>query len=604
MQFAITQLKQHRFSGWLGSGVYFFLLAAAYTLARISALPSVSDWTYLILAAAFAVVVVAWLAWTWRDPSEGRHNSEFRRLVQSSVDRASFSIMWTDLSGRFLYTNEAASQLLGYSPEEFRTMSVLDLDLDTSEQMLRDSLKCTKETGEMVFESSHRKKDGTIVPVEIAVRHLEFERKDVFCCFCRDITDRKLAEGALRVAHDQSELFLNAVPSILIALDHTGRIERWNLAAANIFGLAEWAVRGRPLGACGVEWSRPDLDDLVASWLTLSRQLRYDDLQFNKQGEKHFLGLTINPITRDDGQNSGLLIAGADTTERRHLEDGLRQAQKLEAVGQLAAGIAHEINTPTQYVTDNTTFLKDSWASVGEILALAQTLQAESPATSPETAIDRLRQSAQAADLGYLLQEVPLAIAQSLDGLQRIAQIVRAMKEFSHPGSAEKIPTDINKAIETTITVARNEWKYVAEMVTDFDATLPAVPCFVGEFNQVILNLIVNAAHAIRDAGGEEHKGKITIATRHHGHSATVIISDTGAGIPEAIRSRIFEPFFTTKQVGKGTGQGLALAHSVIVKKHAGTIRFDSEIGKGTTFFIRLPLAPPVVVEAAPAAKA
>jgi signal transduction histidine kinase len=203
-----------------------------------------------------------------------------------------------------------------------------------------------------------------------------------------------------------------------------------------------------------------------------------------------------------------------------------------------------------------------------------------------------LLQCTEEADPTYLCREVPQAIAQALEGVQRISKIVRAMKEFSHPGSEGKCAIDINHTIETTIAVARNEWKYVADVQTYFAADLPPVPCLAGEFNQVILNLLINAAHAIGEALGEGSacKGTITITTRCAGDWMEVQIQDTGVGVPENIRARIFEPFFTTKEVGKGTGQGLALAHTVIVKKHDGQIWFESEVGKGTTFFLRLPL--------------
>jgi signal transduction histidine kinase len=177
------------------------------------------------------------------------------------------------------------------------------------------------------------------------------------------------------------------------------------------------------------------------------------------------------------------------------------------------------------------------------------------------------------------------------EGVDRVATIVRAMKRFSHPGPAEKIPTDIHQLIESTILVSRNEWKYVADLTTEFDAEMPPVPCIAGEFNQVLLNLIMNATHAIADVVKESGgKGAIRISTRRNGDFAEIRVSDTGGGIPVGIRSKVFDPFFTTKAVGKGTGQGLAIAHSVIVRKHRGTIRFDSETGKGATFVIQLPL--------------
>jgi two-component system, NtrC family, sensor kinase len=406
----------------------------------------------------------------------------------------------------------------------------------------------------------------------------------------------KRAENALRAAHKESELFINSVPSILIGTDARGHVTRWNQCAANTFGLAESEVRGKPLKECGIKWLHPDIAGEIESWLRGEQSSRRDNVPFEKAGTRRFLGITISRVNFPDEKGAGLLITGADTTDRKTLEEQLRQAQKLEAIGQLAAGIAHEINTPTQFVSDNTTFLKDSWPAIKEMLCASRALHAESAAGSISAQIlSQLAQSmAAAADLDYLMEEIPRAIDQSLEGVQRVAKIVRAMKEFSHPGSEEKHAIDINRAIETTVTVARNEWKYVADVQTNFDSTLPMVPCLAGEFNQAILNLLINAAHAIHDAVGDGSKGKgvITIETKREGEWAEIQIKDTGTGIPEAIRGRIFEPFFTTKDVGKGTGQGLTLAHSLIVKKHGGQIWFESEVGKGTTFFLRLPIAP------------
>jgi PAS domain S-box-containing protein len=266
--------------------------------------------------------------------------------------------------------------------------------------------------------------------------------------------------------------------------------------------------------------------------------------------------------------------------ERDRLEDNLRQAQKLEAIGQLAAGIAHEINTPTQYVGDNLRFLKESF---GELASLLAQLVKVGGAPAGKLLGD--------ADFDYLKEEIPRALNQSLEGVDRVAKIVRAMKEFSHP-AREKTATDLNRAIQSTITVASNEWKYVAEVDMDLDTNLPQVHCSPAEFNQVVLNIVVNAAHAISDVVGDggKGKGKIRVKTRAEGDWVVVEIGDTGSGMPLHVQQRIFEPFFTTKEVGKGTGQGLAIAHNVIVDKHGGTIKVNSAPGAGTTFVIRLPI--------------
>jgi len=409
-----------------------------------------------------------------------------------------------------------------------------------------------------------------------------------------DITERKSTQEALRRAHEEAELFINAVPSILIGINRDSRIKRWNLEAAKVFGLVKAEVIGKSLSECGIHWVRSDMQAEIDSWCAGREMRRVEALPFVIDGETRFLGLTLNWICAPEERIDELLIIGSDVTDREILGQQLRQAQKLEAIGQLAAGIAHEINTPTQYVGDNTRFLQESWHSFNELLAIAREMrQLAAPGPiSPQT-LQRFDTLAQAADFEYLQTEIPRAIEQSLDGIERVAKIVRAMKDFSHPGSEEKRSIDINQAIETTITVARNEWKYVSDVETHFDSNLPLVSCHAGEFNQVILNLLINAAQAIAEAreDGSQGKGKIVVSTMRDQDWAEISISDTGAGIPEAVRSRVFEPFFTTKPVGKGTGQGLALAHTAVVRRHGGKIWFDSELGKGTTFYIRMPLA-------------
>ena len=281
------------------------------------------------------------------------------------------------------------------------------------------------------------------------------------------------------------------------------------------------------------------------------------------------------------------------------MEVQLRQSQKLESIGQLAAGIAHEINTPTQYIGDNTRFLKDAFGSVVEMLRDYDRLlaAAKSAPLSPGQ-IAQLETAMVGRDMEFLYGQIPAAIQETLEGVERVSKIVRAMKEFSHPGGKEKTPSDLNKAIETTTTVARNEWKYVADLELRLAPDLPSVPCFLGEFNQVILNLVVNAAHAVGDVvrARPGSKGKITVSTKRLGEQVEIRVADTGTGIEEKHRAKIFEPFFTTKDVGKGTGQGLTVVYSNIVKKHGGTVTFETEVGRGTTFILRLPINPPPLI--------
>gem|GEM_PF-5816618 len=305
----------------------------------------------------------------------------------------------------------------------------------------------------------------------------------------------------------------------------------------------------------------------------------------------HILGRILE---RDqNGEPCRMAGVAQDITEKKRLEDQLFQAQKLESVGRLAAGIAHEINTPAQYVSDNTMFLKESGIDLLEFARKVEKLLLEEYRESlPAEVKEKFQALLEELDMEFLLEEVPKAIDQSLEGLARVTKIVRAMKEFSHPGSAVQEPTDLNKAIQSTATIARNEWKYVSDLEMDLDPDLPLVRCYGGDFNQVILNLIVNAAHAIgevvKDKPGE--KGKIKVSTRKDGDWAEIRVEDTGTGIPKEIRHKIFEPFFTTKPVGKGTGQGLSLVYSVITGKHGGEVGLESEEGKGTTFILRIPI--------------
>lgn len=410
-----------------------------------------------------------------------------------------------------------------------------------------------------------------------------------------------LMEESLRDFHAETELFINSVPSVLIGTDIEGKITRWNNGAEAVFDINKKNAEGRSLSSLGIWGNGVDVLRRIEKVLSTgsSRQL---NLAFVRNEEQRLAGLTVHPLRSHVGTIVGSVIIGSDITEKKVIEDQLRQTQKLEAIGQLAAGIAHEINTPTQFVSDNLTFLKGAWTDIAPLLAAAQKLKASGATAFTGADLAEFEAVVGQLDLDYVLKEIPQAINDSLDGLGRTSKIVRAMKEFSHRGSGEKQDNDINAAILTTITVCRNEWRYVADVDTDLAPDLPHVPCVVDQFNQVVLNIIVNAAHAIADVvkDGAQGKGHITVRTRREGDWAEIAISDTGAGIPLKIRNRVFEPFFSTKEVGKGTGQGLAMAHNAIVKIHGGKIWFDSVPDKGTTFFIRLPLSPSSVPQESP----
>ena len=275
--------------------------------------------------------------------------------------------------------------------------------------------------------------------------------------------------------------------------------------------------------------------------------------------------------------------------ESEEMQSQLLQAQKMESIGQLAAGISHEINTPIQYIGDNTHFLKDSFDEMAPVLENVKKMAEESDQANVIKNISDIKTS---INFEFLVEEIPKAINQTIEGIDHVSEIVKAIKEFSHPGSKEKTKVDLNQSLLSTIIVARNEWKYIAELETDFDENLGHVFCLPNELNQVFLNLIVNAAHAIESRKNKEKdqkRGLIRIVTKRHDNYTEISISDTGTGIPHEIQDKVFDPFFTTKEIGKGTGQGLSLAYSTIVDKHHGEINFKTSVGNGTTFTIKLP---------------
>lgn len=523
--------------------------------------------------------------------------------LQLLLDSTAEAIYGLDLSGNCTFCNQALLRMLGYQDAS----SMLGKNMhEVIHHSRADGSHYPMEEC-CIFQAFRKgsvmhvddevvwRADGACLPVEYWSHPVKHGEKTVGAMVTFvDITERKAAQEALSRAHEEAELFINSVPSILIGISRDSRIKRWNLAAAQVFGLTAAEVAGKHLANCGIQWARANMQVEIDSWCADREPRSIEVLPFVINAETRFLGLALKWISAPEEGGDELLIIGSDVTEREILGQQLRQAQKLEAIGQLAAGIAHEINTPIQYVGDNTRFLQESWRSFHALFAITREMQQEATPgpISPQT-LQRFDALAQGADFEYLQTEIPHAIEQSLEGIQRVTKIVRAMKEFSHPGSEEKKSIDINQAIETTITVARSEWKYVSDVETHFDPDLPLVLCHAGEFNQVILNLLINAAQAIAHVVGDgsQGKGKIVVSTARDQDSAEISISDTGAGIPEAVRSRVFEPFFTTKPVGKGTGQGLSLAHTAIVRRHGGKIWFDSELGKGTTFHIRIPFA-------------
>ncbi len=534
-----------------------------------------------------------------------------RDFLQVLMDNLPDSIYFKDAEFRFTRVNRAYARLLGIEDPQVaigKTQAHF-LSAHLTRQSLVDEQRMFV-TGEPIIDAREQVRNASgntiwMSSTKVPLRDANGNFTGIVGV-SRDITERKLFEERLAYERELLQTLLENSPDYIYFKDLNSRFLRFSQTLARKFGVAPADLVGKnDSDFFGEEHARDAFEDEQRIIRTGEPVIgKVEQEQIKATGGITWALTNKMPLRNPEGKIIGTFGISKDITALKEAELGrqmmelqLRQAQKLEAIGQLAAGIAHEINTPTQYVGDNTRFLKDSFESIfkvvrsyGELLKSVKT-----NAVSPEL-IDRVEASLAAGDLDYLSEQVPAAIRETLEGIERVTKIVRAMKEFSHPGGKDKCPADLNKAIETTVTVARNEWKYVAEMVLNFDSALPLVPCLIGEFNQVILNLVVNAAHAIGDVvkNTPGTKGRITVSTRRQGECVEIRVSDTGTGIPEAARGRIFEPFFTTKAVGKGTGQGLAIVYGSIVKKHGGTVDFETEVGQGTTFLLRLPIVPPV----------
>jgi PAS domain S-box-containing protein len=400
--------------------------------------------------------------------------------------------------------------------------------------------------------------------------------------------------GALAAERDQFASMLAAAPVGIARVLLDGTLSTVNPALAAIVGHERAALEGQDAQAHVEPGARAAVATLIAEMASGARARVEGKLRLrHKSGAVVHTELGAALVRDGQGAPQHILIVVVDVTARRSLEAELRHAQKLESVGRLAAGIAHEINTPMQFIGDNVTFLRGAF---DDLLALCQAYRAacDKAAGGPLAEADRaaLRDAEEGADLDYVKDHIPRAVESTLMGAKRVAKIVQSMKSFARADGGEHTVADLNAALRDTLTVAANELKYVADVETQFD-DLPLVPCCLSDMNQVFLNLLINAAHAIGDVvqrSGE--RGTIRVLTRRDGDHVIIAVSDTGTGIAEAVRGRVFEPFFTTKPVGKGIGQGLAVARSV-VNKHGGTLKFDTQPGRGTTFFIRLPLLPP-----------
>lgn len=537
-----------------------------------------------------------------RDITERRAAEESIHRLSQAVEQSPSMVVITDVNGRIEYVNRKFIEVTGYTSNEVlgknpRILKSGEMPPEAYRQMWtrisngqewHGEFHNRKKSGELYWESA------SISPIKDA-----FGNASGFLAVKEDITEKKLAETALRESEQRFRTIISVPLDAILMVDGSGRITFWNTAAERTFGFTAAEAMGQDMLTllsdtthCNAvreafEKCRSSADDCANGVMEL--------VMTRRGGQEVPVELTGSRVKMDGATQTVCIIRDITNRkmaemERAKMEVQLRHGQKMQSIGQLAAGVAHEINTPTQFISDNLRFLQDIHRDIAPLLHKIAGLIRNRPVGN-DPILQEILAIADKLDIEYVSEEVPRAVDQSIEGIQRVARIVGAMKEFSHPGTDDFVAMDLRKAIESTITVSRNEWKYVADIHTEFAPDVPSVPALPGEFNQAMLNLIVNAAHAIgdvvKDNGGG--KGVITISTKRSDPWVEIRVGDTGNGIPPEVRPRIFEPFFTTKPVGKGTGQGLAIVHSVVVDKHGGEVSFESETGAGTTFIIRLP---------------
>jgi len=533
-----------------------------------------------------------------------REQFESLQFLRTLIETLPNPLYYEDSKGHILGCNQALQDFLGRPAQQILGMKATDL-LPESEMQDQDSPGLELLEGPGIHEASFRR-----TLANGAVHHAIFRKAPFFqadgaigghVATFLDVTRLKQTEEALRQKESLFSAIHQHVVDLIAIIDSDGHRLYNSPSYQFVLGYSDQEM----MQLSSLDLLHPEDGERVSQAIRdLMNGQPTQGLEYrlrHKDGRWLHFESTAAIIPGLDPTQVRALVVARNVTGRKEadqlrvaMEVQLRHAQKLEAIGQLAAGIAHEINTPTQYIGDNATFLRDSFDETFSLMGrlMAHLMEIRTMGGVAGEAAGKALDDLAGTDLDYLGTEIPKAIQQSLDGVGRISKIVKAMKDFSHPGGEAKTLTDLHQAIESTITVSRNEWKYAATLVTDFDPELPLVPCYPGEFNQVILNLLVNAAHAIEGAKGRDSGvlGQITVKTRAMKDEVEISVSDDGTGIPEAVQVRMFEPFFTTKPVGKGSGQGLSIAHSVIVEKHQGRIEVQSEVGLGTTFILHLPL--------------
>ncbi len=582
------------------------LLVTPQTWAGASASIHVHAWIAAAIGLSLSTLVYAL---TWSDP--GRKSNAYVITIAQAI----MSCLLIHLSGGRIETHFHIFGSLAFLSQYRRVgVLVLSTSLVTIDHVLRGSLWPQSAFGLMVVEPwrwvehvvwvlfedivlvaaiwqkkqemlSHARK-WALLNIHRQIIELEVKRKT---------SQLNIGRKQLQESQERLKRVIDTAYDAYVCVDENLCITEWSHRACEMLGWSTDHVYGKHLREL---LGAHELADAIEKGLQGVRVARNFDGTISQLVESTAMTSQQHELTieaswslavHDNGAFANVFIR--DITERKAQTAQQMHSQKMESIGQLAAGIAHEINTPSQFVGDNLAFLEKSFEHIEKLIDLAKDCTHR---TGEEqlVCIDQLRQKLSAPSFERITREIPKALAQSQDGMQRISSITRAMKEYSHPGYATMSTVDLHATLDSAIAICRNEWKYVADIIPEYSQEISNISCLPGELSQVIVNLVVNASQAIGEIASQlpGGRGRITLRTRLDGDQVEIDVADNGPGIPEAIRTRVFDPFFTTKPVGKGTGQGLAIAHAVM-DKHKGSIRLSSVAGQGTTFTLRLPLS-------------
>ncbi len=496
-----------------------------------------------------------------------RREHEFSTALISSLPWIFFLL---DVSGKLVLWNENMEMVTQQSADSLLNLPAKDLVCAEDGRRFTGCVDRAIEVGVAAEEVRLIGRSG-LVPYYITAHSIDLDGARYVTGIGIDIRDRKHMEAAIKASRTRLKLITDSLAEAVMVVEKAGAIVFANPSAKRMLECTDMGdVEGLPIdsilrlkvtkpgGSPSVPWMKAIVEGIATQ--------DDDAILETTEGTTRPIAYVCSPLIETDAK-SAAVISFRDILALKEAQRELIQSSRLASVGQLAAGIAHEINTPVQYIGTSLSFIGSSFDSL----------------------IKALEGKEIESQLKFLLDEIPMAIEESLDGVAQISRIVLSMKEFSHPGTTSKAMTDLNRALKSTISVSCNVWKNVATVVEDFDPELPMIPCLAGELNQVFLNFIVNATHAI-ESSGKTLPGTITVSTRNLGTEVEIRVADSGTGVPESIRDRIFDPFFTTKGVGKGTGQGLAICRDVVVVKHGGSLGVEGEEGKGAIFVVRLPI--------------